>query len=108
MLEGHGKLLGEPRIHQVEAASELDQRADDCRGLDLAPCLLVVREPQRPVGTILPEIDPLAEPVIVVLALLEGLAAQQTLRRLGIAPVVRDHCTVVVHREDSSDGTTRV
>jgi hypothetical protein len=56
-VERQRKLLGEPCIHQVEAVSELDQGTDDRGRLDLAPYLLIVREPQRPIGAEFPEVD---------------------------------------------------
>ena len=84
-------------VHEVEAAAELDQCSHDGRLRDLASALLILSELERAVGTEFPEVDAFSEPIVVILTLLELLAMQETLRRLGIASVVGDHCTVVLH-----------
>jgi len=105
-VERDGQLLREACVHEIEAAAELDQGTYDGRRHDPASALLILGELERAVGAILPEVDAFAEPVVVVLALLERIAAQQALCRLGIASVVGE-ARGLARRGSLCDGAAR-
>ena len=65
-------------VEEIKARAELDDGAHDRRCCDPATTLLVAREAERAVWPVLPEIHPVAEPVVVVPARAEGLTAEQT------------------------------
>jgi hypothetical protein len=76
-VEANRQLGRESCVHQIEALTELQDRANDRRIVNFASSRLIDRKLSSSVEPELPEIDPFAEPVGVVLAFLERLTREQ-------------------------------
>lgn len=69
--------------------------------------LLILGEAEGAIGAVLPEVDPLPQPVEVVHAGLERIAGEEVLCRFGVASMVGENGSVVAHAllEQASAGT---
>lgn len=51
-------------VHHVKAISKVDHRAKNIGGFDLFPCNLFFRPFKRPIRAVLPEVNPMSQPVV--------------------------------------------
>lgn len=87
---------GGRRVRQVEAPAQVNVRAQDEGLPDLAASVLPLRELPSALRTVLPEVEALAEPVVVVVGGLQRAAVQQHALAYGsVAPVVADDRSLV-------------
>jgi hypothetical protein len=83
---------GVARIEKIEAMAKADERPYD-RGVD---AVTAAGPPPRLLGGELPKIDPVAEPIVVVLADPELVTPDELFGRCPTRAVKCDECAVIV------------
>jgi len=89
--------MGEPNHRdssargKIQAKTEIDDRADDIGLLYLAPPDLLPGKRQAAPRIGLPEIDPRPQPVVGVVAVLEGLSGHQPVADPAITTVIAEN-----------------
>jgi len=86
------------RIEQIKANTQLKQRTDDSRLLSaLFATKLVLDETKCSIGSMFPEVDTVAEPIVVVITWRVRLSPEQTCCSPQSAAMVTDDGARVLH-----------
>lgn len=85
---------------QVEATPEVDERTDHRRVFHLPTVPLLLGERPRSLGVLLPEVDPLAEPIPPVAARLHRLARDEHAVSRGLIAAVEAYDDAVVEESE--------
>lgn len=92
------KLLDIDRIQEIKTVTESDDRSNYGR---LIVLLEFSRPPPRLFGSIVPKVNPGAEPIVIVVAWLEWLTIDQSFCRRSSCPMIANDCPVIIVKTHS-------